>query len=216
MNNLLIIGAVGQATNALEVAVNQQWNVIGFLDETISAETVKLGYPVYISLDRIKDPHSIYWFVAIGDNYSRERASERIALSLKYERLVSLVHPNSVVSKLSTVGKGSILMPGTIVGANTQVGDSCILGNNSVVAHDSQLGPFSSLGPSATTGGEVIVGRRSAIGLGAMVREKITIGVDSVLGANSYLNNDLKSNSIAFGNPAKLIRSREAGEPYLK
>lgn len=216
MNNLLIIGAVGQATNALEVAINQQWNVIGFLDETIPRETVKLGYPVYISLDRIEDPYSIYWFVAIGDNYLRERASERIALLLKYERLVSLIHPNSVVSKLSTVGKGSILMPGTIVGANTQVGDSCILGNNSVVAHDSQLGPFSSLGPSATTGGEVIVGRRSAIGLGAMVREKITIGVDSVLGANSYLNNDLKSNSIAFGNPAKLIRSREVGEPYLK
>jgi acetyltransferase-like isoleucine patch superfamily enzyme len=74
---------------------------------------------------------------------------------------------------------------------------------------------FSSLAPAAVTGGTVQIGLRSAISIGATIKHGLKIGDDSVVGANSYLNIDLPSNQIAYGTPAKSVRTRKIGDSYL-
>ena len=74
---------------------------------------------------------------------------------------------------------------------------------------------FSSLAPRVVCGGKVTVGIRSALSIGSTVKHGIIIGKDIVIGANSYVNNKVPDNVVAYGTPCKKVRTRIKGEPYL-
>jgi acetyltransferase-like isoleucine patch superfamily enzyme len=61
----------------------------------------------------------------------------------------------------------------------------------------------------------VKVGGFSAVGLGANVVQKVTIGEHTVLGAGATLLKDLPGGVVAYGVPARVVRGREIGERYL-
>ena len=42
-----------------------------------------------------------------------------------------------------------------------------------------------------------------------------TIGDDTIVGANSYVNHDVESLVVAYGSPASVVRSRKSSDPYL-
>jgi acetyltransferase-like isoleucine patch superfamily enzyme len=106
-------------------------------------------------------------------------------------------------------------MPGSVIGPNSVVGKFCLLNTHSSIDHDCIMSDFSSLAPRATTGGNVKIGHRSAICIGATVKHGLSIGDDSVLGANSYLNFNLPSNKTSWGSPAKIIKERHPSDKYL-
>ena len=106
-------------------------------------------------------------------------------------------------------------MPNTVVGPNTKIGEFCLLNTLSSIDHDGIMEDYSSLAPGVITGGNVKIGKRSAVSIGAVIKQNIVIADDVVVGANSYVNKDLTSNHLAYGTPAKTIRSRKNGDPYL-
>ncbi len=65
------------------------------------------------------------------------------------------------------------------------------------------------------TGGRVRLGERSSIGLGAILRDGIEVGADTVVGAGSLVLQSIPSGVVAYGSPAQVIRSRQPDEPYL-
>ena len=69
--------------------------------------------------------------------------------------------------------------------------------------------------PGAIVGGRLKIGARTAIGIGALIKHGITVGGDTVIGANSYVHTDLAGNVVAFGSPSRVVRPREPNEPYL-
>ena len=50
----------------------------------------------------------------------------------------------------------------------------------------------------------------------SVIQHKISIGKNTVIGANSFVNRDCGDNMIYYGNPAEFIRKRENDENYLK
>ena len=74
---------------------------------------------------------------------------------------------------------------------------------------------FSSLAPGAILGGSVSIGDRSSLSISAVIKHGTSVGVDAVLGANSYLNMNLGGCCIAYGSPAKIIRQRVLGERLI-
>ena len=54
------------------------------------------------------------------------------------------------------------------------------------------------------------------IGIGARVIEKVRIGDNVIVGANSLLNRDIDDNKVVYGNPARVYRSRKQDDSYLK
>jgi len=113
------------------------------------------------------------------------------------------------------IGQGSVIMPGVIVNANSRVGQHCILNTLSSLGHDGLMDDFSSLAPRVGTGGNFKLGYCSAVSLGANVVENIQVAEHAVIGAGSLVMNDIPSNAVAFGSPARVVRSREIGESYL-
>lgn len=55
--------------------------------------------------------------------------------------------------------------------------------------------------------GPVILRRNSRIGTHSTVMPGVTVGENSVIGAHSFVNKDIPKNVIAFGVPAKVVRS---------
>lgn len=212
---LIVIGAGGQASNIANVAFSLSYSIFGFIHSQKAGQTL-FNRPIFGDLREINALDTYDFCLALGDNYLREKYLNETLKKYPYLNFPPLIHPTANVSPFSKIGNGTVVMPNTVIGSNALIGSFCILGNQSCVGHDSLLADFSSLSPAATLAGAVNVGLRSVVGLGAKVREKVKIGNDSVLGANSFLNKDLPNNVVAFGSPALVKQTRESSDSYLR
>lgn len=211
---LAIVGAGGHATSLLSVAMAAGFLPVCCIDPSRLGSTL-LGVPILGSLDVLSEPENLAVAIAIGDNAIRQRVWEELNQREGRLSFPAIRHPSAVVASGAQVGEGSVLMPLCVVGPNSVVGRFTILNTKSSIDHDCLLDDFASLAPSATTGGSVQIGARSAISIGATVRERIRIGQDVLVGGQSFVNNDLPDNVLAYGVPAKTVRKRERGERYL-
>jgi sugar O-acyltransferase (sialic acid O-acetyltransferase NeuD family) len=220
VERLLVVGSSGHAHAVLSVALaTERFEIVGLVDDLLPAGQAALGYSTVggvadaPAICKRLDVHAL--FVAIGDNFQRQRVSERLAALVPDIPLATLIHPSTVVGRDATLGAGTVAMPRAVVGAGSQVGEGCILNTGSSLDHDSVLGDWASLAPGVTTGGRVRVGVRTFVGLGANVIQGISIGADTVIGAGSLVLSDLGSGVLAYGSPCRSVRERRPDEAYL-
>jgi acetyltransferase-like isoleucine patch superfamily enzyme len=106
-------------------------------------------------------------------------------------------------------------MAGACINPRCSIGRHCIVNTLAGLDHDSRMDDFSSLAPGTAVGGNCHIGTCSAIGIGAAVSHDLKIGDHSLVGAGSTVLKDVAELTVAFGSPARTVRSRRAGEPYL-
>ncbi|RRQ50900.1 transferase [Maribacter algicola] len=220
MQNIIIFGASGHGSVVLDCIEKEgKYKVIGFIDSFKKKGAIINGYPILgteFDLPFLIDKYNIRGgIVAIGDNWIRSSMVDRINKISPNFSYVSVVHPSAEVGKGAQYGVGTVIMPGVIVNANSVIGNFCLLNTNSSLGHDGFMQDFSSLAPKTCTGGNLILGKYSALCLGANVIDSITIGEHTVVGAGSLVVGNLESNILAFGSPAKKIKVRNIGEPYM-
>ena len=63
--------------------------------------------------------------------------------------------------------------------------------------------------------GTPVIGNEVWIGINAAIVGKITIGDDVLIAPNSYVNCDVPSHSIVFGNPCIIKHREHATEGYI-
>lgn len=211
---LVIFGAGGHGASVANVALSAGYAIASFIDESKHGQDY-FGYGVLGSIDEIPAPEEFSFAIALGDNAVREKVYESLVAIVPNLHFPPLIHETAVVSFAAEIGEGSLLMPKAVAGPNSTVGRFCILNTGASIDHDSTMHDFSSLAPNAVTGGIVTIGFRTAVSIGSSIKHNVSIGDDSVIGANSYLNEDLPRNTVAFGSPAKFVKTRETGEPYL-
>jgi sugar O-acyltransferase (sialic acid O-acetyltransferase NeuD family) len=153
--------------------------------------------------------------VAIGDNFARSRVVARVRELLPDFQFVTAVHPAAVIAEGVEVGPGTVVMPGVCISPGTRIGAHCIVNTGATLDHDDTLGDFASVAPGVTAGGNVSVGAFSAVGLGASLIHGISIGDHSVIGAGAVVVRNVPAHVVAYGNPSRVVRAREAGAPYL-
>ena len=93
---------------------------------------------------------------------------------------------------------------GNLDGINPQL---ITIGNNVCLAARSQIITHCPISP-----GPVVIGDGAWIGFGVIVLPNVTIGKNSLIGAGSVVARDIPPNSIACGNPARVIRERDREE----
>lgn len=109
--------------------------------------------------------------------------------------------------------------------ANTEIGKGLYIGHpyGITINPNAILGNNINLHKGVTIGqenrgkrkGVPIIGNCVWIGINSTIVGKITIGDDVLIAPNTYVNIDIPSHSIAFGNPC-IIKSREnATEGYI-
>jgi sugar O-acyltransferase (sialic acid O-acetyltransferase NeuD family) len=211
---LVIIGGGGHAISVANVAYSAGFVVEYFIDPHARSSEL-LGINVLKELGEVLNLEDYSFSIALGDNFLRQRIHQETANQYPALNFPPLIHVSSVTSIHSRVGDGTVIMPGAVLGPNSMAGKFCILNTNASIDHDCTMSDYSSIAPGAITGGKVTIGLRSAVSIGAVVKQGVTIGDDVIIGANSYLNVDIPSMIVAYGSPARITRSRKLGDKYL-
>lgn len=120
-------------------------------------------------------------------------------------------------------GGGKItLSTGSYIGRFSSVqaieGEQVVVGRNVRISHfvkiyTMNLDPDQDLrkdGLNRKRSGSVVIGNGCWIGASVFIREGITIGEDTVVGANSVVTHDLPPHCIAAGCPARVIRYKKS------
>jgi acetyltransferase-like isoleucine patch superfamily enzyme len=119
-----------------------------------------------------------------------------------------------------TIGENTSIGPFTIIGAIAEVtiGKNCMIAECvSIRDHDHcYTDPSVPMRVQGWTTRAVNIGDNVWLGNKVTIMKGCTIGNDVIIGANSVVTHDIPSNSIAFGCPARVIKSLyPATEPLI-
>jgi sugar O-acyltransferase (sialic acid O-acetyltransferase NeuD family) len=220
IENIVVIGASGHAKVVLDVLEKAgRYRVAGLIDSFKEPGALCGGYsvlgaePELAEMARRGEVDGA--IVAVGDNWVRHMVAQRILDMLPGFPFVTAVHPSAQLGRNVCIGKGSVVMAGAVINSDSRVGEGCIVNTNASLDHDCAMGDFSCLLPGAIVGGDVRIGRFSVLALGARVIHGVTIGEHVVVGAGATVLANLPDRAVAWGTPAKVVRSRQPGEKYL-
>ena len=221
MHNIVVIGSSGHARVIIDAVEREnRFRIAGIIDTFKPVGYSCLGYQVLGDELRLPDvirEHDIYGgIIAIGDNWVRHEVVDRIRCAVPGFGFVTVIHPSAQVARSARVAAGTVVMPGAIISASADIGEFCIVNTKASLDHDGVMGAFSSFAPAVTAGGEVTVKPFAAVLLGANIIHSISIGEHSVVGAGSLVLRDVPERVLAYGLPARVIRTRQPGEPYLR
>lgn len=123
------------------------------------------------------------------------------------------VHFTSKVIAPEKITKGILCDPGDNLNNYIQANNGIIFGNNI------ELGPGVSIISSNHDSSDlrkhkkakpITIGNNVWIGANTTVLPEVSIGNNVVIGANSLVNKNIPDNSIAVGNPCKVIKAKES------
>lgn len=145
-------------------------------------------------------------FISIGDNnrYNSAKRSVQIPLT-KPCALVTLQKKAQIILGKNIGGTSFIVASAKSI----KIGDNVLLGANCFIMdtdwHNSDPDHRDSINASFR---EVVIGDNVFIGYQTIVLKGVTIGANSIIGANSVVTSNIPENSIAMGNPCKIIMKR--------
>jgi sugar O-acyltransferase (sialic acid O-acetyltransferase NeuD family) len=211
---LVIYGAGSNAECVASIALTLGYKIKCFIDDD-SDKVSLIGCQIEHNLNILKDSKHLNFVISPGHNFDREKIFNKVGSFSDTLKFPNLIHPTAVISNNVRFGFGNVVMPNSVIGPNSKLGNFCIINTHSSIDHDCKLNDYSSIGPGVVTGGNVTLGKRSYIAIGATIKNNIDIGNDCIVGAKSYLNTDLIDETIAYGIPAKKIKSRKKNDRYL-
>ena len=110
------------------------------------------------------------------------------------------------------IGSNNVISEHVTIQRPEKEGKSTDLGNNNIVMAHSHLGHDSKVGNNVEICTGTILGGYSTIKdgcrlkIGSLIRNRITVGTNSIVGMGSVVVSDIKNNEVVVGNPAKKLK----------
>ncbi len=106
-----------------------------------------------------------------------------------------------------TIGDYCLICPGVRISAATSItiGDNCMIANRAYLSDSDAHGIYDRSYPVGKTG-PIRLENNVWIGDSAIITKGVTIGENSIIGAGAVVVKDIPSNTIAAGNPAKVVK----------
>lgn len=161
-------------------------------------------------LNMIKEKyHTNKFFIAFGDMKKRKSVYEHYVQN-GWEA-VNIIHPNAVVSEDAKLGKGILIECGCLITPNPVIGDNVVVNTGSQVNHDNIIEDHVYIASGVILSGGVTIKENTLLDDGVIVTLGRSVGKNSLIGAGGIVTKDIPENTIAYGNPAKPIRSVVVG-----
>ena len=221
MKNLVLFGGGLHANVCIDIFEKEgKYNIIGIIDSIAEIGSLMFGYPVIgrqeDTVELVKKYTIKFGFVAIGDNHARQFVRDAVASLVPNLHFVNAIHPTVSIGRNVKLGIGIVMMANVVVNSDSIIENFCILNTGAQLDHNCYMGEYSHLSAGSITGGKVTIGKLAAITLGVIIIDRVSIGENTVVGSGSVVLKDLPDNVLAYGNPAVIIRTRHAGEKFLK
>ncbi|WNS81383.1 acetyltransferase [Domibacillus sp. DTU_2020_1001157_1_SI_ALB_TIR_016] len=218
VKKIIIIGSGGHASVIIDaIEKERKYAIYGIIDTVRPVNTSIYGYrivgtePTLLKLGK----QVCGGIVAIEDNWTRKKTVETIRKLVPDFSFVSIIHPSACISSNVKIGDGTVVMAGAVINRNTIIGEHSIINTNSSVDHDCILSDFVSIAPGAVLGRNVKAGNSAVVSLGAKVIHSVSIGEHTVIGAGSTVLQSIGPYGVAYGTPAKVVRTRKQEDSYL-
>lgn len=204
---VIIIGAGDHAKVLLDILLEQNVNVIGLTDKSISKGTCIYGVPVIgddseILKYKTDEIELVNGIGSVGNITIRQK----VFSSLKEKGYVfrRVIHDSSILSKKAKLGEGVQLLAGAIVNIEAEIDDNTIINTKTSIDHGCVIGKHCHIAPGCSFSGCVRIGDCTHIGTGTSIIQGINIGKNVLIGAGSVVINDVSDNEKAFGVPARV------------
>jgi acetyltransferase-like isoleucine patch superfamily enzyme len=187
-------------------------------------------FPSIISIlrrihNRIYNKHIAHKFLRCGDNLCIDNSATIVGF-----RRIEIANNFQVFSRLRLEAiesfNGQHYEPSIVIGNNVSINYDChigainqiVIGNNVLIGskvlitdHSHGDGDFKSLSTppvkrALVSKGPVFIGDNVWIGDGVAILPGVKIGRNAIIGANSVIVRDVPDNTIAAGNPARVVR----------
>ena len=207
MNKLAIYGAGGHGKVIADAAELQGWKTIHFFDEKYPDTTCHGVWEIVGDFARLCGVLGSYdgVIVAIGNNVIR--LEKQRSLQALGARLISIIHPQAIVSPYASIGLGCVVFAGAVVNAFTSIGEAVIINTGASIDHDCVLSDGVHICPGTRLAGNVSVGEASWIGIGSSVIQQVNIANNVLIGAGSVVVRNIKQSGTYFGTPAKFVKN---------
>lgn len=204
--DLILIGGGGHCLSCLDVIeLHGGFNVLGIVDEKNEVHRLLAHYPL---LGREKDLPALAqtcsnFLVTIGQIKLWEpRFRVYEVLKELGVNLPVVVSPLAHVARNANLGVGTIVMHHAVVNAGASVGENCIINTRALVEHDAIIADHCHISTGAIINGGAIVQWCSFIGSNAVVRELISVGEESIVGAGVTVLHNLDARSLLSSTPS--------------
>lgn len=117
-----------------------------------------------------------------------------------------IIHSSTYVSSSSFIDNGVLIEPNVVISSQSKIKFGVFVKRGSLIGHHNDIGAFTDINPGVTISGKVTIGECCTIGSGTVIKDNVTIGKNTIIGIGSVVTKDIPANSIAFGNPCKVIK----------
>lgn len=208
---ILGAGAVGRYVSHV-LSLIPDVKIAGFTDHNSDLWGTEIdGHPVLGSDDKVRDlyvsgvRHAI---IGVATPEIR-RKMYQFAKQEGFE-LLNAIHPSAIIPPDVQLGESIIIAAGTIMSHNPIIEDNTWLGLGVVVGHDTCIGRDSQIGGRAAIGADVTVGEGVLLGFGCVIGREVNIGNEAIVGSGTNVVRDVPARTVVVGNPAKVLRYRDA------
>lgn len=164
---------------------------------------------------RLQQPKNPY--VVMGKNVIVEPGAVLGAQAYRFDRNQELISPKFgvILEDNVWIGTKCVIMRGhtrdTFIGKNAKIAQYCNIGHDSIIEEGAMISA------GALLGGFSKVGKMTHLGMGVIIRNRVSVGKGSIIGMGSNVVKDIPDNVVAYGNPCKVIkRLRHPIKHYLR
>jgi sugar O-acyltransferase (sialic acid O-acetyltransferase NeuD family) len=207
-------GSLGKELYDLASRINDsqiRWTNIVFIDD-VCAEKEFYGTEVHRLDEYNSERKNIEFIIANGTPVHRKMIYDKIVS--RGFAMTNLIDPTVIISPTAKVGKGVIMKPYAQVTSEALIEDNVMIHYYVAVGHDCIIRKHSCLSTNVCIGGKAVVGKETYVGMGAIIKEDITIGDNVIISMGAVAHTDIKSDVIAVGNPARVVKFNENGRVF--
>ncbi len=175
-------------------------------DQYRTSDTL-LGKPVvpFERLAELYPPGEVSLFVAVGFKRVNKQRAELVAecKRLGYT-LISYVCSKATVWGDLTIGDNCFVFENNVIQPFAKIGTDTILWSGNHIGHDSTIGDHCFVSSHVVVSGHAKVGDYCFLGVNSTLRDGVTVGAESVIGAGATVLKDVPPGSVVKGTPGEL------------
>ena len=206
IKKIIILGATGGCLDLIDLIesinkIKKKYKIVGFLEDTIKKNSLVSGYKILGKFKDIKilNKKDIFFAIGIGSAKNFLKTEKIINdFQIKKAKFLTLIHPNSSISRNSTIGVGCNIFQNCTVSRNVIIKNFVNVLPLSFIGHDSILQDFVKINSGVIINSKVIIKKKCYVASGVEVKEGVTIEESNLIGMSTLVlkNINIKKNII--------------------